>query len=178
MPQNRVVSCCRGHTFRKAVCALAVSNVEVSIIEDAKRAGSAHNEYSRSRQRAHAGLTRLRGRAGSSARTFFAANAPGAEAHPDARGSFVPSESRWGMSFLWPEALVFLLVVPAFLFLYVRLERAKHTASMRYPGLHASSVPDAAQGVAIRHLPLVFFLRSPCWVWRSAARVPSFRCSA
>ncbi|RPI44253.1 MAG: VWA domain-containing protein [Betaproteobacteria bacterium] len=64
------------------------------------------------------------------------------------------------MTFLWPEALVAALVVPAFLAFYARLEKRKRTAAMRTAGLYPFPHGHGPGSATARHAPLALFLAS------------------
>jgi len=64
------------------------------------------------------------------------------------------------VTFLWPEAFVLLLAVPAFLWLYYRLERQRRSAADRHATLYAHASGLAGQRPYARHVPLMLFLAS------------------
>jgi len=64
------------------------------------------------------------------------------------------------VTFLWPEAIVFALVVPVFLWLYIRLEKQRHAAAHQGAALCPYSARPAVDRPYTRHVPLVLFLAS------------------
>jgi Ca-activated chloride channel family protein len=64
------------------------------------------------------------------------------------------------VTFLWPEAIVFALVVPVFLWLYIRLEKQRHAAVHQRAALYPHSARPEVDRPCARHVPLILFLAS------------------
>jgi Ca-activated chloride channel family protein len=64
------------------------------------------------------------------------------------------------VTFQWPEAIVFALVVPVFLWFYIRLEKQRHAAVHQRAAHYPHSARLAADRPFARHVPLLLFLAS------------------
>jgi Ca-activated chloride channel family protein len=64
------------------------------------------------------------------------------------------------VTFQWPEAIACALVVPAFLWFYIRLEQQRSAAARRHASLYSHSTGLAVHRQFVRHIPLMLFLAS------------------
>ncbi|MCC7452001.1 MAG: VWA domain-containing protein [Anaerolineae bacterium] len=62
------------------------------------------------------------------------------------------------MSFIWPAALLLLMVVPLFIVMYMRLFRRRQQAAARFSQFNLSSAADQPQLNMRRYLPVAFFM--------------------
>jgi len=64
------------------------------------------------------------------------------------------------VKFQWPAAILFTLIVPAFLWLYVRIEQRRRVAARAHAALYAHPSGLAARHPLVRHIPFALFLLS------------------
>lgn len=64
------------------------------------------------------------------------------------------------MTFDWPWAIVLTGMVPAFLWYYIRVERARSAALRRHAGVYSHASGLAARHPIVAHVPIMLFLAS------------------
>src|SRR6266540_3411361 len=62
------------------------------------------------------------------------------------------------MTFIWPPMLVFLVLIPLFVWLYLRMHRQRRNLAARYGNLTVTSGNVTRRLGILRHVPPLFFL--------------------